>query len=63
MEAYRHSWEPEPVWQVFDREGRWLAAVRTPPRFRIHQVGDDHLLGVWRDEDEVEHIRVYPLVR
>jgi hypothetical protein len=32
-------------------------------RFRITEIGADYLLGVYRDEDDVETIRRYALLR
>ncbi len=48
-------------WTVFDPEGRMLGAVTTPARFRVHEIGDDYVLGVWKDEMDVEHVRLYSL--
>jgi hypothetical protein len=48
-------------WTVFDPEGRMLGAVVTPARFRVHDIGEDYVLGVWKDELDVEHVRVFPL--
>ena len=54
----------QPVrWTVLSAEGRWLAEVTVPERFRIWEVGRDYLLGVWRDEDDVERIHMYRLRR
>ena len=55
---------PEPTgWDVFDARGVWLGSVETPPRFAIMEIGDDYMAGVWRDEVDVEHARVYALIR
>ena len=51
------------TWDVFDREGRWLAVVRTPANFGIRDVGEDWVLGVSRDEFDVEQVRMYRLTR
>jgi hypothetical protein len=32
-----------------------------PDRFQLYEIGEDYLLGVWRDEIYVEHVRIYPL--
>lgn len=50
-------------WTVFDRKGRWLGAVVTPPRLVIHQITRDRVVGVWTDQDGVEQVRVHPLRR
>lgn len=50
-------------WTILDREGRWLGTVVTPRRLVVHQVTDDAVVGVWRDEDGVEYVRRYRLRR
>lgn len=54
----------EPVsWDVFDGDGRWLGTVAMPDRFRLYHIGRDDVTGVWSDDSDVEHIRVYPIIR
>lgn len=71
-EVYR--WDPsEPrEWIVFDREGRARGLVQTPPELELGRtllgvvqghIGRDFVVGVWRDELDVEHIRRYGLTR
>lgn len=48
---------------VFDRAGTFLGRVAMPPRFRVLNVYPDAVLGVWKDADDVEHIRLHPIVR
>jgi hypothetical protein len=56
--------DEEPVrWAVFDPDGRWLGDVETPPGGRIWDIGDDYALGMWRDELDVQQIRMYRLVK
>lgn len=50
-------------WDVLDRDGRWLGQVTTPARFEVHQVTRDRVIGVWRDENDVEHLRLHRLSR
>lgn len=63
VQEYRPSWERDVSWQVFAPDGRWLGRVRTPPRFRLLQVGEEFVLGRWLDEDDVEYVRVYGLLK
>lgn len=51
-----------PVHAVFDGEGKVLGEVRLPRRFRAMDIGPDWIFGVWRDEDDLEWIRMYRLV-
>ena len=48
-------------WDVFDPDGRMLGALSMPGRFRVTQIGSDYVLGVWKDDLDVEHVRLYPL--
>lgn len=66
-----HVWLREPSadedgprrWQVFDPEGRWLGPVETPPGLRVTEIDEDYVVGVRRDEYEVEYVRVHGLAR
>ena len=63
VKEYSRPTDERPRWSVFDREGRWLGTVETPDGFRVQQIGPDWILGVEKDELEVEHVRMYPLVK
>ena len=56
--------------EVFAADGTWLGSVSVPaglergfiPDFAPGlEIGDDYLLGVWRDAQGVEYVRVYSL--
>jgi hypothetical protein len=51
------------VYDVFDPEGEFLGEIRFPPRFRIHDVGDDYVLGVRTAEYDVPFVEMYSLQR
>lgn len=46
---------------VFDSAGALLGRVVMPDRFTPFWVGRDAVAGVWKDADDVEHVRVYGL--
>jgi hypothetical protein len=46
---------------VIDSTGRFLGRVMMPANFRLASVGANAVYGVWKDADDVEHVRVYPL--
>lgn len=50
-------------WSVFSRDGQWLGNVLTPVGLRVEGIGSDWVLGVWRDAEGAERIRMYPLMR
>ena len=51
------------AWEVFDAGGVWLGTVRLPPRFTVFEIGHDYVLGVLRDNLDVEHVQVLGLSR
>jgi 6-bladed beta-propeller len=51
---------PETYW-VFDAQGRWLGQVETPAELAVRSVEQNRVTGVWRDELDIEHVRVYRL--
>jgi hypothetical protein len=51
------------TWSVFSPDGVWLGEVTFPERFQPTQILEDEVLGVWRDELDVEYVRVYALRR
>jgi hypothetical protein len=48
---------------VLAPDGSVRAKVRLPPRFRIVQVDDSLVTGIYRDQDDVEFVRVYDIRR
>jgi hypothetical protein len=49
------------LWHVFDAAGRLVTALHVPARFRVFDIGGNWILGVWRDDFDVEHVRLYRL--
>jgi hypothetical protein len=49
------------VWAVFDPEGTALGKVETPLGLRIFEIGEGYILGVMRDELDVEWLQLYAL--
>jgi hypothetical protein len=50
-------------WDVFNPQGGWLCTVELPPSFTPLEIGTDHVAGLWRDNDDVEHVRLYRLAK
>ncbi|MGD2045715.1 MAG: hypothetical protein PVJ80_11795 [Gemmatimonadota bacterium] len=72
MDAGRHVWlaeyrpsyeEDADDFQVFDATGVWLGAVTMPAGLRPWEIGDDYVLGVVRDEMQVESVVLHRLVK
>jgi hypothetical protein len=51
------------VWRVFGPDGRLLTHVSLPERFTPLQIGADFVLGVWRDELDVEYVQLLCLLK
>jgi hypothetical protein len=52
---------PAGAWSVHDPDGRLLARIRVPDGLRLLHIGSDFVLGVLRDDLDVEHVRLYRL--
>jgi hypothetical protein len=50
-------------WHVFSPEGEWLGRVTMPARFDPFEIGSDHVLGVYSDELDLEHVQLLPLTK
>ena len=58
---YRYPSDEPSTWSVFDDEFQYLGLVEAPEGFEIHEIGSDYVLGVAKDTDGVEHVRMYAL--
>ena len=65
VEEYELPGEKRPgsLWTVFDPQGRVLGFVETPDGLDIFEIGEDFILGRFKDEFEVEYVQVWPLER
>ena len=63
LPSYRPAYPEEgSPYTVFSPDGEWLGQVETPPRFRILDVTGGLVLGVLRDEMDVQNVVVYEVV-
>lgn len=63
VRKYQPSWEDSQIWHTFTPDGRWLGEVVVSPTLAITDIGADYILGIWRDEMDVEYVRMYLLKR
>jgi hypothetical protein len=54
------SWE---TWTVFDPSGRLLGTVEVPAAIDVRAIRNAEIIGVWKNELDVEHIAWYPIAR
>ncbi|MGD8602206.1 MAG: hypothetical protein PVF19_12705, partial [Gemmatimonadota bacterium] len=61
------EWEDErsqvDEWFVFSEDGELLGDVSVPVGFRVHEIGEDYILGVELNELDVPFVRRYALTR
>lgn len=53
---------PSGEWTVLADGGFLLGRVQFPERFEPMDIGVDYVLGVWKDEMEVEFVRIYEIL-
>ena len=63
VERYQPFWDDSRTWSILSPDGLWLGDLDTPPALRITEIGADYVLGVWKDEMDVEFVRMYALDR
>ena len=51
------------VWNIFSPTGRWIGTVRLVASFLPTDIGQDYALGVLKDENDVETVALYRLMR
>jgi hypothetical protein len=55
--------DPPTVWTVFAMDGELLGEVHMPHGFQPLHIGKDWMIGVGRDELDVEYVRLYRIER
>ncbi|MGH7574886.1 MAG: 6-bladed beta-propeller [Longimicrobiales bacterium] len=63
VERYRVHRDDPQRWAVFDSEGAYLGTLDLPARFEVHEIYDDAVLGVWRDDADVQHVRLHRILK
>lgn len=63
QEPSRPGSEVAQQYLVVDSAGRIVTRVTLPVRFRPLSLEADAVIGVWRDADDVEHIRIYRILK
>ena len=48
-------------YDVVSSEGEWLGTLELPPRFRVLDIAGSRVLGVLKDELDVESVAVYEI--
>ncbi len=61
VEEYPRPGDQVRLWTVFGADGTVVAMLRSPERFEPQHIGEDFVLGRWRDEYGEEHVRLHEL--
>lgn len=61
VQRYTPPWEDGNEWWVFAHDGRWLGSVELPPGLEVFEIGEDYVLGLERDELDVESVVLLPM--
>jgi len=63
VEEYRRPGDDVPRWTVFAPDGQLLGTLTLPTGTHVFEIGTDYVLGRWQDQLDVEHVRVFSLLR
>ena len=63
LESFRTHEDARPEWVVIDPSGTVLGRITTPARVTLAQIGEDYILGLTRDDADVEQVVRYRLRR
>lgn len=55
--------DAQATWAVFDSTGILLGRLTAPLRFEPHDIGSDYMVGIWRDDEGVEHVQLYNIIK
>ena len=68
LQPYYVAGTEPPPFEILAPDGAWLGSVSLPPGLHrafiqyqapYMEIGDDYVLGVWRDELDVQYVRMY----
>ena len=63
LEAFRSDNAQDPEWVVIDPSGKVMGRVSTPRGLTVMQIGRTFVLGLRRDQNDIEHVVRYRLAR
>ena len=61
VQEYNPPGVDDVTWTVFDASGILLGQLAGHPGFTPHHIGADFMVGLWKDDLDLEHIKVYSL--
>ena len=58
-QTYQESPDDHVTWLLFDSDGRGRGSVAMPEGLSVSSISRDYVAGVWRDELDVEYVRLH----
>ncbi len=55
------SSQPQEEWTVFGAAGQLLGTVRVPGNLAVRAIHEDYVVAVWKDQSNIERVRLYRL--
>lgn len=49
------------LWTVISADGEWLGTVEFPPGLQPYEIGEDYVIGLWRDELDIQYVHLHEL--
>ncbi|MCK5651881.1 MAG: hypothetical protein KAJ42_10905, partial [Gemmatimonadetes bacterium] len=63
IEEYNALGNETPTYTILDPDGAVVGSLTLPTELTVLEIGADYLLGLYRDELEVEYVQLYRLTR
>jgi hypothetical protein len=63
VEGYPRPGDEASLYDVLDPEGELVGKISLPSGLQILEIGEDYLMALYRDELEVEYLRIHRLAR
>ncbi|HEX9727084.1 MAG TPA: hypothetical protein VGA37_01105 [Gemmatimonadales bacterium] len=61
IQDYPGPRDREAVWRRFSTDGAYIGVATMPADLKVFEIGDEYVLGMWKDDLDVEHVRLYAL--
>ena len=63
VRLFGFTWTADAEWIVFGADGIAVGRLTAPRGFQFFDIGEDYVLGLEKDELDVEHVRMYDIIR
>jgi len=61
VQRYQPPGEELNTWDIYNSTGHLVGWAEAPARLRVTEIGKDYIMGVWKDELDLEYVRLYSL--